>query len=55
MSNFHNCPECGSNKTNCIGPGDYIMNPRIRGDYKRTMGYYCNDCKKYFVEQPIFN
>ena len=54
MNQFHNCPNCGSNKTSCIGPNDYIMNPYIRGDYKRAFGYECKECKNVFVELPRF-
>ena len=54
MSQFHNCQHCGSNKTRCIGPGDYHMNPKVRGETKRALNYECVECNKITTELPKF-
>ena len=54
MQDLKNCPHCGSNNIQCFGPGEYYMNPRVRGDYKRAINYYCNECHEHIEQRPTF-
>lgn len=41
------CPKCGETKDLILlGPGDYKRNDV--GDYRRTVGYECKNCKTVF-------
>ena len=41
------CPSCGEDEDlQLLGPKDYKRDKH--GDYRRTMGYRCNNCKNVF-------
>jgi ssDNA-binding Zn-finger/Zn-ribbon topoisomerase 1 len=41
------CPDCGETKDlELLGPKDYKRDEH--GNYRRTMGYRCNNCKSVF-------
>ncbi len=42
------CPSCGEKKNlQLLGPKDYKRDEH--GNYRRTMGYQCNNCKSVFA------
>lgn len=54
MASECKCSTCGGD-THALGPGNYVENPNVRGEYKREFSFQCKAYGHLTIVKPRFN